>query len=180
MQRSDDRREDAVVAQSDDDARRRAVGAVRAMTERPTSALLRAREMTSFRFGGQVVDVRGWPVFASDARYVGVVSALLVEVRTRRVRYLDVELPATKSGRPTGGVLVPIGLARRPDNRQVVVLTDIHASELTTAPHAPARRPVTHADELAALRAFGIGTAERQSVQELYRGPSFDPDPLFH
>lgn len=142
------------------------------------SSVVRARELRAFTLGASQRDVRGWPVHASDARRVGRVAALFVDVHAKRVRYLGVELAEAAAGRSGGGhVLVPVGAARRVDERGLVALDALTARQLAEAPRL-ALRPVTRADEEATLAAYGLATTPPVPSIDFYCGPTFDETPL--
>lgn len=157
---------------SNDDGRR-VVDASGRTAEWRTSGLLRAREMGGFDLHSGRIDVRRWSVVSADAKLVGTVDAILVEIKTRRVRYLIIELLPAPNARSTTRTLVPIGLAHRLDARQLVVLSRVTAMELAAAPRVSARRPITRSDELDALYAFGL-RALNDSTRDLYTGSGFD------
>lgn len=141
------------------------------------SQLLRARDMPDFRFENARVDVRGWRVYASDAVLAGSVESLLVEMRTRAVRYLGVALVDPETKMPTGTVLVPVGAAARPVDGHVVVLTTIPSTSLAAVPRLRPR-PVTRSDEDAALTVYGLSTRDLPSGG-FYARPAFLEDCLF-
>ena len=143
---------------------------------RPSSALLRAKEIPGFNLGDRV-DVRGWTVYASDATLVGSVASLFVDMHTRAVRYLGVSLVDSRTNLPDGMVLVPIGSASRPVGRRVVVLNTLSSLQLASAPRVP-NRPVTEADENAVLAVYGMEIAHNAGT-ERYGGPMFAEHRLF-
>jgi hypothetical protein len=122
------------------------------------SALLAARNLQRFTLGDASPDIRGWHVISADRQYVGTVSRLIVEMRTRRVRYIVVALDEwlERRRRPSmNSVLVPVGLARRADECQALVLDVARADALQVAPRIP-DRPITRDDEELTLAALGL------------------------
>jgi hypothetical protein len=148
---------------------RRSVGA--------SSALLRAREIPAFHLGTERTDVRGWQVYSNDAELVGTVSSILVDMRTKAVRYIGVAL-ASGRGKGNGEVLVPVGWATRPDDRQVVVIGALSRAQLLAAPRV-SNRPVTRADEHATLTVYGMSTSPSAGAHDLYGRPLFEEWRLF-
>lgn len=142
------------------------------------SQLLRAKEMPGFAMGTERTDVRGWQVYSNDAVLVGSVGSLFVEMHTKAVRYLGIVLKDAPSKAPAGEVLVPVGTAMRPDDRQVVVLNSLSYAQLASAPRVP-RRPITRSDENAALGVYGMATWRDVSSNDLYSGPNFEEQRLF-
>lgn len=140
-----------------------------------TSALTAARELEGFRLSPAAPDVRGWRVLARDGAPSGRVTRLFVDVKARRVRYLEVTLDPDRShagSRERRGVLVPVGIVRRiDDSRSVLVQLSVDA--LRRAPRIPAR-PVTRDDESETLRAYGMPVPQGNSDQERYFGEHFD------
>lgn len=122
------------------------------------SALLSARNLQRFTLGDEAPDIRGWEVIAADRRYVGTVSRLIVEMRTRRVRYMVIALDASleRRRRPSmNSVLVPVGLARRVDECQAILLDVARSGSLQVAPRIP-DRPINRDDEERTLAAIGL------------------------
>lgn len=122
------------------------------------SALQPARNLQRFTLGDASPDIRGWDVISMDQRYVGTVSRLIVEMRTRRVRYVVIALDASleRRRRPSmNAVLVPVGLARRADDCQAILLDVARADSLQVAPRIP-DRPIRRDDEEQTLAALGL------------------------
>jgi hypothetical protein len=143
------------------------------------SAIVPAREVDGFTLGAARPDVRGWPVYSADRELVGEVDALYIDMRTHRVRYLAVALRDASSRRiAPWRVLVPVGCARRYDERAAVLLTSLSARQLARAPRIPGRA-LTRADEDATLAAYGMCTSLEQSGSGLYDGPAFSEQMLF-
>lgn len=137
------------------------------------SALLSARNLQRFTLGEEAPDVRGWDVISADQRLVGTVSRLIVEMRTRRVRYLVIALDASleRRRRPSmNSVLVPVGLARRADECLAIVLDVARADSLQVAPRIP-DRPINRDDEERTLAAIGLPPL---GGDEVYAGQHFD------
>lgn len=141
------------------------------------SYVVAARELIRFRLGDGRLDIRGWPVLASDSRLMGVVDRLMIEASSKKVRYIAVSLAREggKDCKPTavGSVLVPIGVVRRLDERQAVVLDGLGSDELMRAPLLRARA-VTRADEDAALEIYGMPTSRELPAADFYKNPNFD------
>lgn len=137
------------------------------------SHLCAAREMRDFRVEPER-DIRAWPVFTDDERLVGAVDRLIVELSTGRVRYVAVTLMATAGNRPRpGSMLIPIGLVRRMHDHEAVVVRGLDWDQLDAAPRLPAR-PVTRADEAAALWSYGLAPAFDRLDDAGYSGALFD------
>ena len=143
-----------------------------------TSQLLRVRDIRGYSLAEDRPDVRGWHVYSSDAKLAGWVESLFVDVKTKALRYLGVALADPKTSLPTGVVLVPVGVASRPDDRRIVVLHRLSMNQLTSAPRLAARA-VTRADEDAALRTYGMPTLRDAPPAEQYDSPNFADDQLF-
>jgi len=140
------------------------------------SYIVPARELGRFHLGNRV-DVREWPVFASDGRLVGAVKRLMVEHASKKVRYIAVSLirDAVHDFQPTepGNVLVPIGVVRRLDDRQAIVLDGLTSVQLARAPRLRARA-VIRADEDATLAAYGMPNSRQVPAADFYKRPQFD------
>ncbi|HEU4746861.1 MAG TPA: PRC-barrel domain-containing protein [Gemmatimonadaceae bacterium] len=141
------------------------------------SYIVPARELSRFRLGRDRVDIRDWPVFASDGRLVGAVKRLMVEHASTKIRYITVSLirDAVHDLRPTelGCVLVPIGVVRRLDDRQAVVIDGLASGQLARAPRLRARA-VTRADEDETLAVYGLPNSREVSAADFYKSPHFD------
>jgi hypothetical protein len=139
------------------------------------SGLAAARTLPRFRLADAAPDPRGWTVISSDERTVGVVSRLIVEMRTGVVRYLVVELVSDLERRarhtPSHAVLVPLGLARAVED-VCVVLLDVRSETLRVAPRIP-DRPITRHDEELTLEVLGLPSLA-MNLADPYRGRHFD------
>jgi sporulation protein YlmC with PRC-barrel domain len=142
------------------------------------SELLRVREIPAFTLGSQRTDVRGWQVYSNDAELVGTVSSILVDMRTKAVRYLGVSLHDSRTKTGNGEVLVPVGSVSRPDDRQVVVINVLSSAQLLAAPRF-SNRPVTRADEHEILRSYGMQAEISGGGHDLYGSPFFEEWRLF-
>ncbi len=138
------------------------------------SALSAARNLQRFSLGDASPDIRGWDVISSDRQYVGTVSRLIVEMRTRRVRYLVVALGSWLERRrreSMNSVLVPVGLARRVDECRALVLDVARAESLQVAPRIP-DRPIRRDDEELTLAALGLPSLDADDAP--YAASYFD------
>lgn len=139
------------------------------------TGLAAARTLPRFRLADAAPDPRGWTVISSDERSVGVVSRLIVEMRTQVVRYLVVELSPDLERRarrtPSHAVLVPIGLARAVED-VCTVLLDLSSEMLRVAPRIP-DRPITRQDEELTLEVFGLPALSADIIHP-YRGGHFE------
>ncbi|HEY0969701.1 MAG TPA: PRC-barrel domain-containing protein [Gemmatimonadales bacterium] len=93
---------------------------------------------------GRHPDIRGWPVVAADGRRLGRVHDVLLDARSHRVRWLDVEMDrAAVRAREARCVLLPVGAARMDDARRQVrlpSLTGADAARLPGCGHGPLSR----------------------------------------
>ena len=144
-----------------------------------SSHLMPARELTRFKLGEERVDIRRWPVFTSDGRLVGAVDRLMVEASSKKIRYISVALirEAVNDYRSIvpGSVLVPIGLVRRLDDREAIVIDALASFQLAGAPRLRARA-VTRAEEDATLAAYGMPTSREIPAADFYKNQNFDED----
>ncbi len=145
------------------------------------SYLVAARELNRFHLGDGRVDIRDWPVFASDGSLVGAVDRFMVEMSSKRIRYVAISLVryADHDSKPTrvGSVLVPIGVIRRLDDRHAVMLNGLAPEQVLSAPrlHACA---VTRDDEDATLAVYGMPNSRELPVADFYKSPNFDEGTL--
>ena len=75
-------------------------------------------------------------------------------------------------------MLVPVGCARRYDERPAVVLTSLSVRQLIRAPRIPSRA-LTRADEDATLAAYGMFTSLELPGEAFYDSPAFSEQLLF-
>lgn len=138
------------------------------------SLLTAARELDGYHVSPTVADVRGWEVLANDGTVVGRVARLLVDMKSRRIRYVMVNLQGSRaqSMRPARAVLVPVGTARRNDAERRIHL-DLAADVIARAPHMP-WRPITREEEDATLAALGLPLPIDLSDFQRYHGTLFD------
>ena len=144
------------------------------------SGLAAARTLPRFRLADAAPDPRGWLVITSDERTVGVVSRLIVEMRTGVVRYLVVDLAQDLERRSRSvfsrSVLVPVGLARAVEDVSAIML-DVPSQSLAVAPRIP-DRPITRDDEDRTLAALRLAPLVDGTI-DIYHGPHFDASRLF-
>ena len=145
------------------------------------SSLTAEWELQGYSLPDIYADVRGWKVFADDGTLVGIVSRLIVDTRTRVIRYVAVMLSGT-FGKSTivapHNVLVPVGVVRRVDEMQAITLEHITPAQLARAPRLPLRA-IMRADELATLAIYGLASLWDLAADALYSAPIFDAAPLF-
>jgi len=148
--------------------------------EQRVSSLTPAWELQGFRLPAECPDVSGWQVLADDGTFVGTVSRLIVDTRTRIIRYVAVRLSG-RFGKSSlvepRNVLVPVGVVRRKDDAHALTLEHISAAQLARAPRLPFRA-IMRADELATLAAFGLAALWDFATDALYAAPIFDTTPL--
>ena len=125
-------------------------------------------------------DVRGWPVFASTGRELGVVDELLVDAEAREVVMLDIDLK-----RDDRHTLAPVRAAwiDRPAKRVVVDARELGADE--TLPALPRAGEISDDDVSrfndGYVRAYGDRGYEADRTYRLRRGDDelrFGPAPL--
>ncbi|HJP86825.1 MAG TPA: PRC-barrel domain-containing protein [Gemmatimonadaceae bacterium] len=145
------------------------------------SYVVPASELVRFKLGGERVDIRRWPVFAADGRWVGSVDKLMVDTVSHKIRYISVSLisSAVHDYRPVaiGSVLVPIGVVRRLDDCKAIKLSMIKSSSLARAPRLR-RRAVTRGDEDEALGTYEMSTSRQIHSADFYKRPEFDESSL--
>jgi uncharacterized protein (TIGR02271 family) len=102
-------------------------------------------------------DVRGWDVLAADGRRLGEVDQLLVDTSAMRVRYLDVDVDKELRGSDSDKhILVPIGYARLNENDKRVVVNELSAERVRSAPAYSGRIDAQYENS---LNAYYGGTA---------------------
>jgi hypothetical protein len=125
-------------------------------------------------------DIRGWPVFASTGRVLGVVDELIVDAEAREVVMLDIDLK-----RDDRHTLAPVRAAwiDRPAKRVVVDARELGADE--TLPVLPRAGEMTDDDvnrfNDGYVRAYGDRGYEADRTYRLRRGDEelrFGPAPL--
>jgi hypothetical protein len=132
------------------------------------SALVSARNLEHFRLADAAPDVRGWCVVSGDQRCVGTVTRLIVEMRTKRVRYLVIALDPSLERRrraSANSILLPVGLARPVDECCAIMLDRVHSEALQIAPRIP-DRPINREDEERTLAVLGLPSLEESGGYE--------------
>lgn len=97
--------------------------------------LVRLADMDDYEVADGEPDVRGWSVASATGQELGKVESLFVDPAALKVRYLEVQVKQEATG--TDGdsyMLIPIGLARLDDDRDVVRLDRLSSSGLRGAP----------------------------------------------
>ncbi len=90
--------------------------------------LFRLDELDKSTVLGENPDIRGWEVITSDNSRLGEVNELIVDKRSSKIRYLDIDTMV-----PGRNYLVPIGLASLA-HQQKRVLVDLNDENLKTYP----------------------------------------------
>lgn len=143
----------------------------------PHVRVVRLASLALLDVGRGEPDVRGWPIVTNDGHRVGRVRDLLVELATRRVRYLDVALDlALADGRPDLRVAIPIGCARAGTRRNQVNVRCVTREQFRHAPRHSAEL-LTLDDEIVLRRFFTSGPrmlVVAADGVDFYAGPDFD------
>ncbi|MDB4951806.1 MAG: hypothetical protein JWM27_4455 [Gemmatimonadetes bacterium] len=143
-------------------------------------------QLDDFQVADGDPDPRGWDVIGADGAKIGEVDEMLVDTRSMRVRYLDVEVDdEAVAGVRDRHVLIPIGTARLDEHTDCVHVEGLSAAQVGRLPqynHAPLTRDFEtslrdsfeHPGEATPRRRLEelAGTGERPD--DFYAGPLYD------
>jgi hypothetical protein len=154
-----------------------------AANERRISFLGASHELSNFDMGVHRVDISGWTLLAADSRPLGIVERLMVDLRTRQIRYVTVALvdspPQANASLPLLEIMIPVGVIRRLDDRRAIALDTLTEAQLASAPVIPRDTPVSRALEDATLSSYGMATSADLPSGDLYALPIFDETRLY-
>ncbi len=106
----------------------------------PSPILRRMRDLPNFEMATGDPDPRGWPVRGGDGQAFGVVQELFVDLDTRRVLYLNVELDRGLPGVPTPAphvetqILLPLAAVNLDTEGSSVFITALRRDTVSTYP----------------------------------------------
>src|ERR1041384_2704825 len=79
-------------------------------------------------------DIRGWKVKNSLNQEIGKVKEVLFDVRSRKIRYLIIDLDGKPINLLSRDVLIPVGLAELDERENIVFFPDVTVGHLATLP----------------------------------------------
>lgn len=79
-------------------------------------------------------DIRKWNVRSGSGRLLGVVSDLILDKQSRKVRYIVMDLNGKPLNLLSRRILVPIGISQFDDSQDMVILPNITIENLATLP----------------------------------------------
>ncbi|MFI5160992.1 MAG: PRC-barrel domain-containing protein [Sphingobacteriales bacterium] len=169
-------------------------------TDEKTTHRLEELHGSGFEIVDGQPDILGWDVKARSGKKVGEVKDLLFEPRSRKVRYLVIDLDDNELNLEEGrNVLVPIGIAElytKSDHRRdhdvdpayeaydpaedgnVVFLPEINAVQLDALPLYEKNHLSPHVEM--AIRKILEPGGSRYDEDEFYRHENFNDDRFYH
>ncbi|MGI4866348.1 MAG: PRC-barrel domain-containing protein [Janthinobacterium lividum] len=106
----------------------------------PSPILRRLRDLPDFEMATGDPDPRGWPVRGGDGQAFGIVQELFVDLETRRVLYLNVQLDRGLPGVPTPAphdetqILLPLAAVNLDTEGSSVFVTALSRNTVSTYP----------------------------------------------
>ena len=136
---------------------------------------------SNFEMADGQPDIRGWDVKTNSDEEIGEVEELIFDARTRKVRYLVVDISDNDTDREDREVLVPIGHAELDMDDDEVILKNISMEQLRALP-AYDENNLTEDVERKICQALGrdtstYGTGELN--EDFYRHEQFNDSNLY-
>ena len=106
----------------------------------PSPVLRRLRDLPDFEMATGDPDPRGWPVRGGDGQAFGTVQELFVDLETRRVLYLNVQLDRGLPGVPTPAphvetqILLPLAAVNLDTEGSSVFITTLSRDTVSKYP----------------------------------------------
>jgi len=106
----------------------------------PSPVLRRLRDLPDFEMATGDPDPRGWPVRGGDGQAFGIVQELFVDLETRRVLYLNVQLDRGLPGVPAPTphietqILLPLASVNLDTEGNSVFVTTLRRDTVATYP----------------------------------------------
>ena len=79
-------------------------------------------------------DIRGWKVINSLSQEIGKIQEVLFDVKSRKVRYLIVDIHGKPLNLLSRDVIIPVGLAELDEKENLVFLPDVTVGHLASLP----------------------------------------------
>ena len=135
-------------------------------------------------------DIRGWKVKNSINQEIGKVKEVLFDVRSRKIRYLIVDLDGKPINLLSRNVLIPVGLAELDERENIVYFPDVTVGHLASLPEYK-RGKITYQtersirdvfipqDSAAAEKLADIESHEYPEREAFYNNDYFDENRMY-
>jgi len=135
-------------------------------------------------------DIRGWKVKNSLNQEIGKVKEVLFDVRSRKIRYLIIDLDGKPINLLSRDVLIPVGLAELDERENIVYFPDVTVGHLASLPEYK-RGKITYQtersirdvfipqDSAAAEKLADIESHEYPEREAFYNNDYFDEDRMY-
>ena len=138
--------------------------------------LKRTKELQDFRVNENDPDIRGWDVYGSEGEKFGTVEDVVVDVKDRNLRYIQVKLSSDVSS-TENFILVPVGIANLHDSENEVHINSYNKQTIQNYPEYTGE-PVTREYESTLRKALLPETTET-SEEDFYEHEHFDEHRFF-
>jgi hypothetical protein len=135
-------------------------------------------------------DIRGWNVINSLNQKIGKVKEVLFDVKSRKIRYLIVDLNGKPLNLLSRDVLIPVGLAELDERENVVYFPDVTVGHLASLPEYKRGKITYHTerqirdvfipqDSSAAEKLATIESQEYPEREAFYNNDYFDENRMY-
>jgi hypothetical protein len=135
-------------------------------------------------------DIRGWKVVNSQDQVIGKVKELLFDVKSRKVRYLIIDLDGKPINLLSRDVIIPVGLAELGEKENVVYLPDVTVGHLATLPEYKRGKITYHTerqirdvfiprDHVAGEKLADIEAKENPEREAFYNNEYYDENRMY-
>ena len=135
-------------------------------------------------------DIRGWKVINSPDQKIGKVKEVLFDVRSRKIRYLIVDLDGKPINLLSRDVLIPVGLAELDERENIVYFPDVTVGHLASLPEYKRGKITYHTERLirdvfipqdsaAAEKLADIESHEYPEREAFYNNDYFDENRMY-
>lgn len=116
-------------------------------TARDYRQLDKLKDLEDWKIHDNHTDIRGWEVYSNDNMKVGKIENLIVDIKAKEVRYIEIQLEDDLAGldhlnstietryeKDDRFIIVPIGLINIDDNKDIIKVDKLNTSALYQTP----------------------------------------------
>ncbi|MEP6596692.1 MAG: PRC-barrel domain-containing protein [Ginsengibacter sp.] len=135
-------------------------------------------------------DIRGWKVISSLNQEIGKVKEVLFDVKSRKIRYLILDLNGKPINLLSRDVIIPVGLAELDEKESIVFFPDVTVGHLASLPGYKKGKITYHTERLirdvfiprdaaAAEKLADIESQEYPEREAFYNNDYFDENRMY-
>ncbi|MEO6219348.1 MAG: PRC-barrel domain-containing protein [Ginsengibacter sp.] len=135
-------------------------------------------------------DIRGWKVKNSLTQEIGKIKEVLFDVRSRKIRYLIINLNGKPINLLSRDILIPVGLAELDEKENIVYFPDVTVGHLASLPEYKKSKITYHTerqirdvfipqDSAAAEKLADIESHEYPEREAFYNNDYFDENRMY-